>query len=135
MDTNVAAALERGGIADITTTGTAAVIYARFRFTASTGQGGDSPTGVATVGEVEDYVLLSLGNTVWWDNGAGGGTPNDGLDDAAGESGIAGVTVTLYRDDGDDDPEPGTGAGEDGDPMHVLPALGGRQRAMRASYV
>ncbi len=41
------------------------------------------------------YQLLSLGDLVWDD------LDNDGLHDGAPEAGIAGVTVTLYLDDGD----------------------------------
>jgi uncharacterized repeat protein (TIGR01451 family)/fimbrial isopeptide formation D2 family protein len=43
------------------------------------------------------FVLgYSLGNLVWFDNGAGGGTANDGIRDS-GEPGINGVPVNLYR--------------------------------------
>ena len=42
----------------------------------------------------------SLGNRVWNDNGAGGGTANNGLMDG-GESGMSGVTVRLFRDSND----------------------------------
>ena len=82
---------------DIATTGVATSIYSRFRFTAEENQGGNSPTGLATSGEVEDYVLMSLGDFVWRDNGGGNVTNgNNGRVDA-GETGIAGVTVQLYR--------------------------------------
>ena len=43
----------------------------------------------------------SLGNRVWNDNGAGGGTADDGIHDS-GEPGFAGVTVNLYRDSNND---------------------------------
>lgn len=38
----------------------------------------------------------SLGNRVWFDNGAGGGTANDGIQNGT-ESGVAGVMVTLVN--------------------------------------
>src|SRR5690606_1452214 len=48
---------------------------------------------------------MSVGNIVWLDNGAGGGTRNDGLINGT-EEGIAGVTVILYQDlDGNGTPE------------------------------
>ncbi|HFQ94343.1 MAG TPA: isopeptide-forming domain-containing fimbrial protein, partial [Anaerolineae bacterium] len=72
-----------------------ASLYSRFRFTSGASQAA-SPTGQAPNGEVEDYVLMSLGDTVWFDNGAGGGIANNGIMDGA-EAGIAGVTVQLYR--------------------------------------
>ena len=75
-----------------------------FRLTRNSGEGGGSPTGVALSGEVEDYVLMSLGNLVWHDNGdgvTGTGVANDGKRNGF-EAGIADVTVDLYRDiDGD----------------------------------
>lgn len=40
---------------------------------------------------------LSLGNLVWLDNGAGGGTGRDGIRNG-GETPFAGVRVNLYRD-------------------------------------
>lgn len=70
-----------------------ASLYARFRFTSATGQA-TTPTGQAPDGEIEDYVLLSLGDTVWFDNGAG--TANDGVLNG-GETGIPLVDVELYR--------------------------------------
>ena len=42
-------------------------------------------------------VTRAIGDTVWVDNGAGGGTANDGIRNGS-EAGIAGVTVLLYRD-------------------------------------
>ncbi|PDV99309.1 SdrD B-like domain-containing protein, partial [Candidatus Chloroploca asiatica] len=42
---------------------------------------------------------MSLGNLVWLDNGAGGGTANDGLRTGS-EPGIADVTVRLFAADG-----------------------------------
>lgn len=65
-----------------TTTG---VMYSRFRLTAVCGEGGASPTGPALSGEVEDYVLAAVGDTVWEDadlNGLQGDADtanNDGL--------------------------------------------------------
>jgi LPXTG-site transpeptidase (sortase) family protein len=47
----------------------------------------------------------SLGNRVWDDNGAGGGTANDGIRNGS-EPGIAGVTLFLFRDStGDGTPD------------------------------
>jgi hypothetical protein len=40
--------------------------------------------------------LASLGNRVWLDEGAGGGTRNNGVQDGT-EPGVAGVPVNLYR--------------------------------------
>jgi uncharacterized repeat protein (TIGR01451 family) len=62
-------------------------LYSRFRLTANTGEA-TTPAGLAPNGEVEDYVLMSLGNQVWLDGN------NDGLING-GEPGITGVTVTL----------------------------------------
>ncbi|MBD3256778.1 MAG: hypothetical protein GF383_16915, partial [Candidatus Lokiarchaeota archaeon] len=74
-------------------------VYSRFRFTSYDTNGTLSYTGRATDGEVEDYVLMSLGNLVWMDGGAGsGGVRNDGAQNGT-EAGIAGVTVELYRYD------------------------------------
>ncbi|MGB0134157.1 GEVED domain-containing protein, partial [Dokdonella sp.] len=72
--------------------------YARFRLSTDAGC---SPTGVASDGEVEDYVAdsaggaMSLGNLVWED------LDNDGLV-TAGEPGISGISVNLYLDANDD---------------------------------
>lgn len=41
--------------------------------------------------------LATIGDRVWMDNGAGGGTANDGVQNGT-EPGVAGITVTLYRD-------------------------------------
>ena len=45
----------------------------------------------------------SIGNLVFNDNGAGGGTANNGIRDAA-EPGIANVVVELYAADGSGNP-------------------------------
>ncbi len=42
---------------------------------------------------------VSLGDKVWFDNGAGGGTASNGVQDGA-EPGVAGVMVTLYASNG-----------------------------------
>ena len=76
----------------------AETLYSRFRFTRNTGEA-TSPTGIAPNGEVEDYVLMSLGDLIWRDNGAGGGTPDDGIKHAD-EEGIPGVVVELRHPDG-----------------------------------
>ncbi len=44
----------------------------------------------------------SLGNRIWEDNGAGGGTGNNGLRDGT-EPGISGITVRLYQDTDNND--------------------------------
>ncbi len=49
----------------------------------------------------------TVGDTVWNDNGFGGGTANNGLQDG-GEAGIPGVTVQLWSDpNGDGNPQDG----------------------------
>ena len=74
----------------------ATTLYSRFRFTKTAGQGGENPDGIAYSGEVEDYALMSIGNIVWDDGGAGtGGIPNNGIKDGT-ELGISGVKVDLY---------------------------------------
>ena len=45
------------------------------------------------------YQYASIGDRVWDDNGAGGGTPRNGIQDGT-EPGVAGVTVTLYNGSG-----------------------------------
>ncbi len=74
--------------------GATGTMAARFRITDAAGQGGDAVTGAASTGEVEDYVLGAIGDFVWIDNGAGGGTAGDGIQDA-GEPGLPGVIVNL----------------------------------------
>jgi len=74
--------------------GATGVMAARFRVTNLVGQGGGSTTGPATTGEVEDYGLGALGDFVWLDNGAGGGTAGDGVQDPA-EPALPGITVNL----------------------------------------
>jgi uncharacterized repeat protein (TIGR01451 family) len=69
---------------------------ARFRFTQNAGEGGASATGQAASGEVEDYVLMSLGNQLWYDNG--GGNPANaynGLFDSGEATVPAGISLTL----------------------------------------
>jgi hypothetical protein len=44
--------------------------------------------------------LASLGNRVWLDNGVGGGTANDGVQNGT-EPGVAGVAVSLYQNGAD----------------------------------
>ncbi|MCI5226151.1 MAG: hypothetical protein D3918_05685, partial [Candidatus Electrothrix sp. AX2] len=56
----------------------------------------------------------SIGDYVWMDiNG-------DGKQDL-NESPLGGVTVKLYKDDGDNTFEPGAGSGKDGDPIATVP--------------
>jgi len=68
-------------------------LYSRFRYTTYPGQA-NTPTGPANSGEVEDYVLLSLGNLVWRDDGSGGGIRNNGIIDGS-EAGIPNVVLEL----------------------------------------
>ncbi len=88
-------------VTDPTTPYTDPTPYSRFRFTTGAGKA-TTPTGVAASGEVEDYVLMSLGDTIWNDNGGsvGAGAVNNGVQDA-GEDGIDGVRVDLYIDAND----------------------------------
>ncbi len=68
--------------------------------------GGISITAVYNLNAGEDNLTVDLGirNTakgsfgdrIWYDNGAGGGTPNDGIQNGA-EIGVAGVMVTLVN--------------------------------------
>ncbi len=69
------------------------VMPARFRYTNASGQGGNSTTGLADTGEVEDYIWLWLGGYVWLD------TNGNGVQDA-GETGVNGVTVELLNSSG-----------------------------------
>jgi len=90
-------------------------LYSRFRLTADSGNA-TTPTGKATSGEVEDYILMSLGNTVWEDNGPGT-EPNNGVQDPT-EPGIPGVIVEIYPADatpGVDDPIATTTTDPNGD--------------------
>lgn len=61
-------------------------------------------------------VSRAIGDTVFNDNGAGGGTAGNGIQDGS-EPGISGVTVLLYRDNGNGTFEPG---GLDGSPVGTL---------------
>ena len=87
------------GVYDLTITTPAnatGVQAARFRFTQNAGEGGASTTGQAASGEVEDYLLMSLGNQLWYDNG--GGNPANaynGLFDSGEATIPAGVSLTL----------------------------------------
>ncbi|MBL0344562.1 SdrD B-like domain-containing protein [Candidatus Villigracilis affinis] len=59
--------------------------------------------GYTNTEPAEDTLIVtgfSLGNRVWEDNGAGGGTADDGVRNGT-EPGIDGVTVNLYRDSDD----------------------------------
>ena len=73
---------------------TTGAVYSRFRFTAACGQGGESPTGLAQTGEVEDYALASLGDTVWDD------TNGNGQQDEPASAGHNGITVQLLDGSG-----------------------------------
>jgi len=69
------------------------VLFSRFRFTQQCSQGGQSPTGLAASGEVEDYALAALGDYVWVDSNSDG-VQNDG------NTGLNGVTVNLLNGSG-----------------------------------
>ena len=69
------------------------VLYSRFRFTAQCGQGGQTPMGPATSGEVEDHALAALGDYVWVD------TNSDGIQND-GNTGRNEVTVNLLSGSG-----------------------------------
>jgi protocatechuate 3,4-dioxygenase beta subunit len=64
----------------------------------ATGAGDNSGSGDANDNLTVDFGFykLSIGNTVWLDNGNGGGTANNGTKDGS-EPGIAGVRVELYK--------------------------------------
>ena len=64
-------------------------LYARFRFTAQAGQGGSSPAGQASSGEVEDYALAAVGCYTWLD------LNNNGIHDEARDGGVNGVVARL----------------------------------------
>ena len=75
------------------------------------GNAADGPAGFGTNGQTDSdseltvdfgfFKPMSIGNRVWFDDGAGtAANRNNGLLDT-GEIGIAGVRVALYRDDGD----------------------------------
>ena len=72
----------------------------RFRFTADDPAGELGSNGAWDNGEVEDYILGSIGDTVWVDNGAGDGTSGDGIQNGD-EPGLEGVVVNLLDGDGD----------------------------------
>ena len=83
-------------IVDVPVDAVAGNTYARFRL--SSDPAAQNPTGLATDGEVEDYLVTinapdqaSLGDFVFDDLNA------DGVQDP-GEPGVAGVTVNLYKD-------------------------------------
>ncbi len=67
---------------------------ARFRLTDERFQGGDSATGPASSGEVEDYVLASLGDYVWID------ANENGIQDGT-EGGLNDVVVKLLDGNGE----------------------------------
>ncbi|CAK8724592.1 hypothetical protein KKHLCK_14480 [Candidatus Electrothrix laxa] len=86
----------------------------------------DNPAGETVSGlvkgEQDDFTRdfgfvggASIGDRVWLDLDRDG-TDNEGIQNI-GDPGLSGVTVKLYRDDGDGNFEPGTGVGEDGDPI------------------
>ncbi|MDH3404116.1 MAG: C25 family cysteine peptidase, partial [Acidobacteriota bacterium] len=74
--------------------GATGVMAARFRVTNLAGQGGASPTGPATTGEVEDYVLAALGDFVWNDSVVGQGIQ------LGGDTPVPGLVVHLLANDG-----------------------------------
>ncbi len=69
---------------------------ARFRFTQNENEGGNSRTGAAVSGEVEEYLLMSLGDRLWLDDGNGNAAKAyNGLFDTGELAVPEGVTVTL----------------------------------------
>jgi hypothetical protein len=76
------------------------VMAVRFRFTSDDPDGAMTSVGAWDNGEVEDYILNSIGNTVWYDNGDGGGVAGDGIQDPL-EPGLEGVVVNLLDGNGD----------------------------------
>ncbi len=78
----------------------------RFRVTDAAGQGGDLPTGLATTGEVEDYMtpVLSPPGSIT------GQVLKDTDNNNTGDAPLPGVTLTLLNSDGsvyDSDPNTG----------------------------
>ena len=69
-------------------------LYTRFRFTALAGQGGGSPSGPASSGEVEDYALAAVGSYAWLD------LNNDGIHNEARDLGVNGVIARLADGNG-----------------------------------
>jgi protocatechuate 3,4-dioxygenase beta subunit len=64
--------------------------------TGATGAGAAGPSGDVNDNRTVDFGFyrLTVGNTIWLDNGTGGGTANNGLKDGT-EAGIDGVKVEL----------------------------------------
>jgi hypothetical protein len=90
---------------------------ARFRYTNAPGEGGNNAAGLAVTGEVEDYIFTaSIGDRVWLD------TNGNGIQDA-GEAGMDGVTVNLYRPGCG--PDGIVGNGDDADAVGVTNTVGG----------
>ena len=85
-------------------------VAVRFRATNATGQGGESPTGLASNGEAEDYFTTLYAPSMV--GSIAGEVRNDSKGDgnlAAGYAGLAGATVALYTDpNGDGNPADGT---------------------------
>ena len=73
----------------------AGVTYARFRYSSDLDLG---PTGPASDGEIEDYRLTlansGVSGTVFYDDGRGGGTANNSLQDGT-ELGASGIRITA----------------------------------------
>ena len=87
------------------TAGAAGDTYARFRYTSDASINANTPGGAASDGEVEDYQVAILPPLEYAISGqVRNDTDNDGdLNDT--DSGISGVTVTLFDDpEGDGDP-------------------------------
>jgi len=67
----------------------------RFRITNTTGEGGNSVSGAASSGEVEDYVFpSSIGNRVWFDEN------DDGIQDSGDTNNLVNVPVQLVDTNG-----------------------------------
>ena len=76
------------------------IMGVRFRFSADDTGGTMTPGGEWDNGEVEDYILSSLGDFVWYDDGEGGGNPGDGIQDT-GETPMENVEIFLLDGNGD----------------------------------
>lgn len=89
-----------------TSTGTSEIDATNSDVNATTGltttvtlSSGETQTNVDAGIIFSEPATNSIGNRVWFDNGAGGGTANDGVQNG-NEPGVSGVTVTLYDNGG-----------------------------------
>jgi hypothetical protein len=70
------------------------IMGVRARLTDECGQGGATATGAASTGEVEDYILSTIGDYVWFDRN------ENGIQDEGPSDGRNGVTVRLLDSGG-----------------------------------